>query len=458
MPNKYFDSLSDRGTTEGVLSDKRYDSFITDEINNLPAIPVNDTDRSLHERAGFVPDKNNPGNMVTPSRRLVEHYDQKESERQQRLQQEYQDTKNSTLFKVGDTLADAGRLFLSPLFWLSGEDTTKYDPSAMVDAGYKQKMRESEDLRVGMYRKLLDARDNRLAKVEILNTNRVTRAKSLFDMSTPSGTNQKALRDFAAANGLLKLYNDRTPESQQELQNMLDVQQQKAFPINDGTNRILPTALFTKFDDVGTRFKTLAEGTAEAYGNYSRMMTALSGNYGGIGDIAAIFSFMKSLDPRSVVRDSEFKVAANAGGVWENMKNLEKAYAKGEVLPEKVREQMRGYATDLMKTYAKSYERYRKDAIGNMEMLGYGDERMVNNFLGEGLKIPEFKQATPFFPPVVTNDVPQVLPKDVPPLLARPGLVPEVTTDVSGGQAGTFNFTQLDDISLNDRIMQLEAK
>jgi hypothetical protein len=83
---------------------------------------------------------------------------------------------------------------------------------------------------------------------------------------------------------------------------------------------------------------------------------------------------------------------------------------------------------------------------------------MVNNFLGEGLKIPEFKQATPFFPPVVTNDVPQVLPKDVPPLLARPGLVPEVTTDVSGGQAGTFNFTQLDDISLNDRIMQLEAK
>ena len=450
MPNKYFDSLFDRSTTEGVLSDNSYNSFITDEINNLPAIPVNDTDRSLHERAGFVPDKNNPGNMVTASRRLVEHYDQRESERQQRLQKELQDTKNSTLFKVGDTLADAGRLFLSPLFWLSGEDTTKYDPSAMVDAGYKQKMRESEDLRVNMYDKLLKARDNRLAKVETLNNNRVTRAKSIFDMNQPGGPNQKALRDFAAANGLLKLYNDRTPESQQELQNMLDVQQQKAFPINDGTNRILPTALFTKFDDVGTRFKTLAEGTAEAYGNYSRMMTALSGNYGGIGDIAAIFSFMKSLDPRSVVRDSEFKVAANAGGVWENMKNLEKAYAKGEVLPEKVREQMRGYATDLMKTYAKSYERYRKDAIGNMEMLGYGDERMVNNFLGEGLKIPEFDTATPEYP--------QVLPNDVPPLLARPGLVPEVTTDVSGGQAGTFNFTQLDDISLNDRIMQLEAK
>ena len=178
------------------------------------------------------------------------------------------------------------------------------------------------------------------------------------------------------------------------------------------------------------------------------MMTALSGDFGGVGDVAAIFSFMKSLDPRSVVRDSEFQVAANAGGIWDKMKNLQNQYAEGEILPPEVREQMKKYATEIMETYAKSYRRYRQDAISNMDMLGYGDEGMVNNFLGKSLEIPEFGSDERQYPSVIN---------DAPPLIRRPTPGLDVQTDVSGGQSGQFDFTQLDDISLEERIKRLEA-
>ena len=455
MANPYFDSLFGRSTTQGMLDTYGdYDengnplNFVSGEIDNLPAINSNEDSAPFLSGAGFQQHPTNPNEMVTPSRSLVEHYTEKADREAARVEAEYLRKKESPLFRIGDTLADAGRLFMSPLFWLSGEDTSKYDPSARLDAGYKTAMKEADALRVGMYQKLVNARDARLGRAETMYSNSMTRRKQIFDMNQPQSSEQKSLREFALANNLLDMYNDRTPESQSQLQNMFDVQQQKAFPINDGSNRIISSALFSKFEGYGTNFKKLAEGTAEAYGNYSRMMTALSGDFGGVGDVAAIFSFMKSLDPRSVVRDSEFQVAANAGGIWDKMKNLQSQYAEGAILPPPVREQMKKYATEIMQTYAKSYKRYRKDAISNMDMLGYGDEGMVNNFLGKSLEIPEFGSDERQYPRVIN---------DAPPLIRRPTPGLAVPTDVSGGQAGTFDFTQLDDFSLEERIKRLEA-
>lgn len=58
------------------------------------------------------------------------------------------------------------------------------------------------------------------------------------------------------------------------------------------------------------------------------------------GDIAAIFSFMKALDPGSVVRESEYEVAAGAGGVFDKAFNTVKK-AKGEgVLGDGARKQI----------------------------------------------------------------------------------------------------------------------
>ena len=73
---------------------------------------------------------------------------------------------------------------------------------------------------------------------------------------------------------------------------------------------------------------------------------------------------------------------------------------------------------------------------------------MVNNFLGKSLEIPEFGSDERQYPRVIN---------DAPPLIRRPTPGLDVQTDVSGGQSGQFDFTQLDDISLEERIKRLEA-
>ena len=50
------------------------------------------------------------------------------------------------------------------------------------------------------------------------------------------------------------------------------------------------------------------------------------------GDVAVVFNYMKMLDPGSVVRESEFALAASTGGLDEAIKNKFGKVATGEIL------------------------------------------------------------------------------------------------------------------------------
>ena len=60
-----------------------------------------------------------------------------------------------------------------------------------------------------------------------------------------------------------------------------------------------------------------------------KMLSALEEGTGA-GDVAAIFAFMKTLDPNSVVRESEFEVAEGTGG--STLLSFEKAFQKWQKL------------------------------------------------------------------------------------------------------------------------------
>ena len=60
-----------------------------------------------------------------------------------------------------------------------------------------------------------------------------------------------------------------------------------------------------------------------------KMLAALEQDTGA-GDVAAIFAFMKTLDPNSVVRESEFEVAEGTGG--STLLSFEKAFQKWQKL------------------------------------------------------------------------------------------------------------------------------
>ena len=127
-------------------------------------------------------------------------------------------------------------------------------------------------------------------------------------------------------------------------------------------------------------------------------------------DIALIFSYMKTLDPLSVVRKGEFAQAQNAAGVPENIRNAYNKAINGTRLnPEQrrnmVRTAYRNYVNyrDAYNTAAESYRGYARDnginpdrvartytpdrpaAVPQAKPIARGQKRQIGRFTVEAL-------------------------------------------------------------------------
>lgn len=87
-----------------------------------------------------------------------------------------------------------------------------------------------------------------------------------------------------------------------------------------------------------TKDTKLIRNTAADLGELAKF-TDKDGNISGPSSIAMVFKFMKALDPTSVVRESEFKVAENSSGIPENLSNMyNKLWNGGKLGPKQVEE------------------------------------------------------------------------------------------------------------------------
>lgn len=75
----------------------------------------------------------------------------------------------------------------------------------------------------------------------------------------------------------------------------------------------------------------------------------------GQGDMALLYGYMKILDPGSVVRESEFAMAAKTGSLGEQMQGLVTKLLNGERLPESVRKGFIQEAKNVYQAQARSY-------------------------------------------------------------------------------------------------------
>lgn len=396
MRNRYFDTLRD--PTEGDLALREQyipnDAITQAYADNLQPYQFEDeASQNLALAAGFV--QKDDGTFQTPMRDMANIADAREAALQRAYHKKFEETRNSVGFKVADTLADTGRMFLSPLLWLGGEDPTKYDPSYQLEAGYRKQFDQSEQFRMALYTKVNNARTARRDKAAEL-------AKTARESLAPASSEYKKMQDFARRTNQLGLFNSGKPEDINNLNNQMMIMDGSAVPISG--DRVLKGDMLTRLEGYGKEFTKLTTGVGEAYEAYHRLMTALTVPQSGPADIAAIFGFMKTLDPRSVVRESEFQVAAEAGGIWDKIMNLKEKYSEGEVLPDAVRKEMANLSTQLMESYKRTYDRNREDYEGRMGYLGFGDEEDINTFLGQRLTLPEFNimpQGNTIVPPPV---------------------------------------------------------
>lgn len=106
----------------------------------------------------------------------------------------------------------------------------------------------------------------------------------------------------------------------------------------------------------------------------------------GPGDIALIFSYMKMLDPGSVVREGEFATAQNSAGVPSAIANIYNKALSGERLTEGQRKMFKAQAGKLMSA-ASAREKEVRTGIERMAS-GYG---ISKDEIFYGVDIPQQK-------------------------------------------------------------------
>lgn len=386
----YFDSVMQAPALdyeEATERRGRLDSF----VNDLP-VPfqnVPEEQQAALRASGYV-QQGDTSNFVTPERQLLAMQNERITALQGQLEQEAQQKLNNPLFRIGDTLADAGRLFLSPIFWLSGQDGTEYDPSQRIKTGYRQRFEQLESLRFQNAEKFLTARESRMSSYTTLLSN-------MRNMNAPLSSAMKELQDFAELTGQSDVFNSGDVNQINNLKNQMSVQKGDAYMYN---NRVVPKNLYDTVDTYSEKFNTAVSGYRSAYEGYNRLVEALSFE-GGIADIATVFSFMKALDPTSVVREGEFNVTATAGGLYDRLGTMLDKYKTGDLLPETVKREMATVARQLMESYTSSYDQLRNQYTGKASAIGFGSDEDINTFFGAPMPLPQppnrgiFKSQTP---------------------------------------------------------------
>jgi hypothetical protein len=81
----------------------------------------------------------------------------------------------------------------------------------------------------------------------------------------------------------------------------------------------------------------------------------------GAGDVAAIFTFMKTLDPSSVVREGEFATAENSSGAFRKFWNLHNKLLRGERLTDPQRESFKQVGINLYQQNEKALDNVRSN-------------------------------------------------------------------------------------------------
>lgn len=117
-----------------------------------------------------------------------------------------------------------------------------------------------------------------------------------------------------------------------------------------------------EYRDVATSYNTIKD-------LFSKAPTAA-------GDIAGIFSFMKMLDPGSVVREGEFANAQNAAGVPDRIANLYNNLLKGQRLNPKQRADFIAQAESIYATRSRRYGELVREYRGYAEGYGVNPDRI----------------------------------------------------------------------------------
>jgi hypothetical protein len=141
--------------------------------------------------------------------------------------------------------------------------------------------------------------------------------------------------------------------------------------------------LFNKYEDFSSKNREAFFGylkvknAAEA----QKAATARGEEPSGASDIALLIGYMKTLDPGSVVRETEYATAKNAGGVSERVRNIFNNVQNGVILTPKLREEFIKSATTQVQPHIKRQIELDEQYTRRANDYNLNPKRVVTSFL-----------------------------------------------------------------------------
>jgi len=148
------------------------------------------------------------------------------------------------------------------------------------------------------------------------------------------------------------------------------------------------------------QYRKIAEGVSSLL-SLKKLGTENPNGRMGFNDVAMIFAFMKSLDPTSVVRESEYATAANAGvGVPEKIWKAYNRALNGEILLPQLRREIIRAARDSLLAKEPNLKRIRDSYIKRGVKIYKFDKSSLESVLDNpfdtirNMELPESDAAT----------------------------------------------------------------
>lgn len=132
------------------------------------------------------------------------------------------------------------------------------------------------------------------------------------------------------------------------------------------------------FDDAAklrTEFMSHTGGFQKSRDAFGKIQAAAS-QPSAAGDVSLIFSYMKMLDPGSVVRESEFATAENAASVPERVRQTYNKALRGEALTESIRNDFVKQSGLIYNRALETYKQQREQYHGLAQRMGYNPDQI----------------------------------------------------------------------------------
>jgi hypothetical protein len=143
-------------------------------------------------------------------------------------------------------------------------------------------------------------------------------------------------------------------------------------PQNINVNTTDPNALpldIAKFErDLAGDWEKNTQSASDAIRVHQTITTGLQAN-NGLGDLAAIYGFVKSLDPGSVVREGEIDLMNSAKSIVEQMKGTAERAQRGNLFTPEMRARMQMLSDQLLAISQQSYARGEQSFQRRLESM-----------------------------------------------------------------------------------------